>query len=257
MRPPTSRYSNVNPRLLVVAALLSWSVSLVLYRMLWGTTWNGAGLLWNLLLAAIPLLWSSAFVRAVARKHWFWAVISFTLWLLFLPNAPYLLSDLIHLRAVPPVPEWYVLAMLLSCAATGTLLGYISLLEVQGAIERRFGSVAGWLLAFSSLLLCGFGIYLGRFLRWNSWDALTRPLQFARTIVGQFVDAGRSSAPIAGHADFRRRSGHRLRRPARFDDAYRTRIVIAGNCFCRSGNRAQFAGENDGVALFWHRLVSP
>ncbi len=86
--------------------------------------------------------------------------------------------------------------MLLSCAATGTLIGYISLSEVHAAIERRFGFYAGWLLAFSSLMLCGFGIYLGRFLRWNSWDALTRPLSFARTVIGQFVDAGIRSHPV-------------------------------------------------------------
>ena len=196
MRPPTSRHSKVNPRLLVVTALLGWSVSLVFYRMFWGAGWDGIGLLWNLLLAALPLGWSSAFVRAVARKRWVWAVISFALWILFLPNAPYLLTDLIHLKPKPPVPQWYILAMLLSCAATGTLIGYISLMDVHAAIERRFGFTTGWLLALSSLILCGFGIYLGRFLRWNSWDALTRPLQFARTVVGQFIDAGGHPHPL-------------------------------------------------------------
>ena len=196
MRPPTSRSSPTTPRLLVVAALLLWSVSLVLYRMFWGVDWDGIGLLWNLFLAALPLLWSSAFVRAVARKNWVGASLSFALWLLFLPNAPYLLTDLIHLAPKPPVPQWYILAMLLSCAATGTLIGYISLMDVHAAIERRFGLTVGWSLALGSLMLCGFGIYLGRFLRWNSWDALTRPLLFVRTVVGQFIDAGPHPHPI-------------------------------------------------------------
>ena len=196
MRPPTSCYSKINPRLLVVAVLLIWSVSLVLCRMFWGAGWDGIGLLWNLLLAALPLLWSSAFVRAIARKHRIGASFSFALWILFLPNAPYLLTDLIHLASKPPVPQWYILAMLLSCAATGTLVGYVSLLDVHAAIERRFGFTAGWLLALGSLLLCGFGIYLGRFLRWNSWDALTRPLLFIRTVVGQWIDAGDHPHPL-------------------------------------------------------------
>ena len=188
-------------RFLVVAALLGWSVSLVLFRIYLGhNEWDGGksgyGLLWNLFLAALPLLWSSALQRAIARKHWLWASITFVLWILLLPNAPYLLTDLIHLEAKPNVPEWYILAMLLSCAATGTLIGYVSLMDVHAAIERRFGFTAGWLLALSSLILCGFGIYLGRFLRWNSWDALTRPLDFARTVVGQFADAGPHPHPI-------------------------------------------------------------
>ena len=183
-------------RLIVVAALLGWSVSLVLFRLYIGHDRLGYGLLWNLFLAALPLLWSSSFQNASARKLWVWASISFVLWILFLPNAPYLLTDLIHLNPRPGVPEWYILAMLLSCAATGTLIGYISLMDVHAAIERRFGFATGWLLAGCSLMLCGFGIYLGRFLRWNSWDALTHPLLFARTVIGQFADAGPHPHPI-------------------------------------------------------------
>ena len=196
MRSIFPRFSPATARLLVVAALLGWSVSLVVFRLYLGHDGLGTGLLWNLFLAALPLLWSSAFQSAVARKRWVWASASFVLWILFLPNAPYLLTDLIHLNPKPGVPEWYILAMLLSCAATGTLVGYISLMDIHVAIERRFGFCAGWLLALGSLMLCGFGIYLGRFLRWNSWDALTRPLDFARTVVGQFVDAGPHPHPI-------------------------------------------------------------
>ena len=168
----------------------------MLYRMYWGADKNGAGLLWNLFLAAIPLGWSAAFSAAMTRGRPAWATLWFALWILFLPNAPYLLTDLIHLTPKPNVPQWYILAMLLSCAATGTLLGYISLMEVHATIERRFGFYAGWLLASSSLMLCGFGIYLGRFLRWNSWDAFTHPLLFVRTVVGQFVDAGGYPHPV-------------------------------------------------------------
>lgn len=201
MRPLSLHFPPATARLLVVAALLVWSVSLVLFRIYLGHDKlaggkSGYGLLWNLFLAALPLLWSSAFQSAIARENGIWAGVSFVLWILFLPNAPYLLTDLIHLEPKPGVPEWYILAMLLSCAATGTLIGYISLMDVHVAIERRFGFAAGWLLALSSLMLCGFGIYLGRFLRWNSWDALTRPLLFVRTVIGQFVDAGPHPYPI-------------------------------------------------------------
>ena len=75
----------------------------------------------------------------------------------------------------PPIPLWYDLVLLLSCACTGLLLGYLSLLEIQSAVEERLGHATGWIVAASSLLLSGFGIYLGRFLRWNSWEVVTDP----------------------------------------------------------------------------------
>ena len=196
MRVSSLNFPPATARLLVVAALLGWSLSLVLLRTYIGHEGWSYGLLWNLFLAALPLLWSSTFKGAIARKHWIWASVSFVLWILFFPNAPYLLTDLIHLNSSPNIPEWYMLAMLLSCAATGTLIGYVSLMDVHAAIERRFGFYHGWLLAGCSLMLCGFGIYLGRFLRWNSWDALTRPLLFVRTVTGQFVDAGPHPHPV-------------------------------------------------------------
>ena len=191
------KFPPAKQRILVVAALLLWSVSLVSFRIYKVHDGGGYSLLWNLFLAALPLAWSSIFGSAVARKRWIWAGLSFVLWILFLPNAPYLLTDLIHLRAEVDVPLWYILAMLLSCAATGTLIGYISLMDVHAAIERRFGFAAGWTLAIASLLGCGFGIYLGRFLRWNSWDALTHPLLFAHTVVRHFVNAHAQPRPLA------------------------------------------------------------
>ncbi len=190
------RIPHLPARLLVAAALLAWSLSLVLFRLYLGRDWLVSTLLWNLFLAALPLVWSSAFERAIARERWVLAGISFALWILFLPNAPYLMTDLMHLSARANAPLWYILAMLLSCAATGTLLGYISLLGVHAAIERHFGFYRGWSVALASLMGCGFGIYMGRFLRWNSWDALTHPLKFARTIVRHFVVVNAHPHPL-------------------------------------------------------------
>jgi uncharacterized membrane protein len=131
---------------------------------------------WNLFLAWIPWLAGQAF-RASSRRRgsrllrlgWF------GLWLLFLPNAPYIVTDLLHLAARPGIPLWYDLALLFSCAGTGLLLGYLSLLDVQSAVEERFGRATGWIVAAGALVLSGFGIYLGRFLRRNSWEVLTDP----------------------------------------------------------------------------------
>jgi uncharacterized membrane protein len=183
--------------LATVALLLSWCAALLICWTYAGTDFLAVAMLWNLFLASVPLMWGAAFRTATERKHPLWAALFFGLWLLFLPNAPYILTDLVHLGPRPTIPPWYLLATLMSCAGAGTLLGYLSLSEVHGVIQRTFGKAAGWLVASLSLFLCGFGIYLGRFLRWNSWDALTKPLDLFQTIVGQFIDPGPHPHPVS------------------------------------------------------------
>ena len=182
MRADTERWA-------VAGALFLWCASLVVLRVERTGSLMYGFLCWNLFLAWIPWLAGQAF-RASSRRRapvirqlgWF------ALWLLFLPNAPYIATDLLHLTARPPVPLWYDLALLLSCAGTGVLLGYVSLLDVQMAVEERFGRVAGWSVATGSLFLSGFGIYLGRFRRWNSWEVLTEPAGLFGDISDQLLD---------------------------------------------------------------------
>lgn len=119
------------------------------------------------------------------------------LWLLFLPNAPYILTDVIHLEESRGMPQWYDLALILSSAGAGLFFCYLSLLDVQRFIARRFGARRGWLVAASSLLLCGFGIYLGRFLRWNSWDLLTHPGALLSNIHALLTARGEHPNPFA------------------------------------------------------------
>jgi uncharacterized membrane protein len=163
-------------RMIVLTVLLLWCVVMVAVRV----EHTGSGyyrfLLGNLFLAGIPLFLSTC-LRAADRLRFHWAIKAslFSLWLLFLPNAPYLLTDIIHLPRAGQAPLWYDLALLLSCSGTGLLLGYLSLIDVQTIVARHSSVVAGWLFALVSLGLSGFAIYLGRFLRWNSWDVITTP----------------------------------------------------------------------------------
>lgn len=189
--------SPTRQRLAVVVLMLAWCFALIFYRMYLGAEWLAFGLLWNLFLAVLPLLWSSAFQNAIARGHRVLAGVFFVLWLLFLPNAPYILTDLIHLSPRPGVPLWYILALLLSCAGTGTLLGYFSLFDVHKVVEEQWGKRAGWFVVVSALMLCGFGIYIGRFLRWNSWNAFTHPIQLLQNVVNQFIHPGSLPNPIS------------------------------------------------------------
>ncbi len=191
------KFSPEKQRFVIVSLLLLWCIALITYRIHLAYDWLAVGLLWNLFLATVPLLWSSAFRLSIARGRLFWAAAYFFLWLLFFPNAPYLLTDLIHLGPRPHVPLWYLLAMLLSCAGTGTLFGYLSLLDIHTVVERRWGETVGWSVVATSLMLCGFGIYLGRFLRWNSWDAFTHPIRLMNSIVGHSVSSVPHPNPLS------------------------------------------------------------
>jgi uncharacterized membrane protein len=179
-------------RAMMIAALISWCLFLIALRIERTGSLFYAFLGWNLFLACIPLMLSTA-LGSAGRKgsRLVFQIFFFGLWLLFLPNAPYILTDLLHLASRPPMPMWYDLVMLLSCSGTGLLVGYLSLVDIHLFVAKRFGPVIGWLVAVSSLLLTGFGIYLGRFERRNSWEVITNPS-------GLFFDI----ADLFGHPEY-------------------------------------------------------
>ena len=140
-------------------------------------------LAWNLFLAGLPfgfalaaLLLQESAVRPLLRAPAVAAVL--LLWLLFFPNAPYLVSDLAHLpNRAGGAPRWYDAVLFAAFAATGVTSGLASLLIVHGLVARRLGRLAAWAAIGAASLLGGYGIYLGRFTRVNSWDALAQPRQ--------------------------------------------------------------------------------
>ncbi|MEL6637686.1 MAG: DUF1361 domain-containing protein [Bacteroidota bacterium] len=149
-------------------------------------------LVWNLFLAWMPYGLALTAGFWYRRRGWSaFTVVLLLAWLFFFPNAPYILTDLLHLRGRHPVPHWYDLMLIVSFAWTGLLLGYLSLFEVQGLIQQRWNRVIAWLSSTVAIFLCGLGIYLGRYLRWNSWDILRQP----QRIVG---DAWRSLVDPSG-----------------------------------------------------------
>ncbi|HEX6159596.1 MAG TPA: DUF1361 domain-containing protein [Thermoanaerobaculia bacterium] len=176
-------------RFLVFGALLGWCMLLLGVRIARSNAFYFFFLSWNLFLAAVP--YGAAVVLETldrSRRHGAMQWTAFVIWLLFLPNAPYIITDFIHLRPRPPIPLWYDMLLLLSSAGTGVLLGYGSMLIVQRVIARRFGKRQGWLLAVLTMMLSAFGIYLGRFLRFNSWDAFTDPLPLFADIAQRLMN---------------------------------------------------------------------
>ena len=150
-------------------------------------------LLWNLFLAWIPLGFAlSAYERHRRGQRGIIVFLLGILWLLFFPNAPYIISDFVHLVWRKSTPDefrfWHYLVTLTSFAWTGLLLGFASLYLMQRIIQERIGRVMGWLITFSVLALSGFGIYLGRFGRWNSWDVLREPVGLTMDIANRLLD---------------------------------------------------------------------
>ena len=164
-------------RLLAFAALGGWCVALILLRHERTGTGFYFFLIWNLFLAAVPF--GASLILEALHKLRVWTVLQwacFVVWLLFLPNAPYIVTDLLHLKPRHGVPLWYDVLLLISAAGTGLLLGYSSMLIVQRVIAKRYGVFTSWVVAVVSLVLSAFGIYLGRFLRFNSWEVISEPL---------------------------------------------------------------------------------
>ena len=173
-----------------LAASVGLSVLLVAGRVLLSGNLYFAFLLWNLILAIIPFVLSTMLDTARGPLRGRLLLPVGAVWLLFYPNAPYIITDLFHLEARAGVPLWYDLALIFSAAWNGLMLGYASLLTMQTLVQRRFGPAWSWAFVATALLLSSFGIYLGRYLRFNSWDVLTNPLTLFYDILSQFLNPG-------------------------------------------------------------------
>jgi len=133
-------------------------------------------LIWNLILAWIPLLIALIVYDRYRRgRPLLLLVPALVLWLLFLPNAPYIVTDFVHLSAGSPAPLWLDGVEVSAFAWTGMLLGFVSLYLVHAVARHRLGAVPSWIGVLGVLALISVGVYLGRVKRWNSWDLLTQP----------------------------------------------------------------------------------
>jgi uncharacterized membrane protein len=155
------------------------SVVLVVARVIWTESFHGAFLVWNLFLAWLPLIF--ALLACEQYRNGMkpgWRFLGFAgAWLLFFPNAPYIFTDLIHLFTGFYRYFWVDMVLILTCALTGLVLGFMSLYLMQSVVRRMFGRLASWVFIALVAGLSGFGIYLGRMMRLNSWDVLARPFR--------------------------------------------------------------------------------
>jgi uncharacterized membrane protein len=164
---------------LILALASSVCIGLVAGRILLSRHGSYAFLIWNLVLAWVPLLLALAiWLGYRARWHRAALVALGALWLLFLPNAPYIVTDYVHLFLdYRGAPAWFDALSITAYAMTGLLLGFASLYLVQAVVRCALGEQLTWALVHATLALSSVGIYLGRYQRMNSWDAIRDPLR--------------------------------------------------------------------------------
>ncbi len=150
--------------------------------------WTFLFLIWNLFLAWIPFLLSLVPKKLFRQSGGIGLMtIWFIFWLLFFPNTLYIITDFLHLRPRSPIPFWYDILILLSFSLTGLLLGLQSL---QNMLDFFINKHNSWIIRFFPyiiLFLGSIGVYLGRFMRWNSWDILNNPQLIIMDTLSVFI----------------------------------------------------------------------
>ncbi|NNJ55899.1 MAG: DUF1361 domain-containing protein [Bacteroidia bacterium] len=184
---------------IILFAFSTLCLVLSLYRILISETSMFLFLNWNLFLAFIPWALSSTLIIYPKLQMKKLAVFSlFGTWLLFFPNAPYILTDLFHLNLNSSMPMWFDLLLILSFAWVGLMFGFMSLWDIEKILTNYWQSsrlkkivkatIAVPLVSMLLLLLGSFGIYLGRYLRWNSWDIIQEPFSIIYDIGDRVIN---------------------------------------------------------------------
>lgn len=171
---------------LVILAL--FSVALLLVRVKMTQSVYYLFLIWNLFLAALPLgvsLIINSTDKIKNNKHLFYPVLM--IWLLLLPNSPYLITDFTHFRHETTVPFWLDLLILGSFSISGLLFGLASMHNIYKILSTKWHKTAAMLFMTITCLLSGLGIYIGRVLRYNSWDILRHPIHLFNDVIRGFI----------------------------------------------------------------------
>jgi uncharacterized membrane protein len=167
-----------------LAGLSALVVAMVGVRVVYTGNSYYENLVWNLFLAWIPfgiaMYVYDGYRRGTGRLQ---LLAAGAVWLVFFPNATYIVTDFKWLRYSAGAPIWYDVVLVAAAAWCGLLLGFMSLYLMQAVVRGAAGAVRAWAFVLGSLALGSFGVYLGRFERWNSWDVFTRPGVLAHRIV--------------------------------------------------------------------------
>jgi uncharacterized membrane protein len=171
--------SSTRYRGIIGALIISNLVSVVLLLMRFAASDNLRYwfLIWNLILGWLPLLFAFLLIAQLRKDRWLSIIsVGFTmLWLGFLPNSFYLVSDIIHIHETGEVNILYDIVMFMSFIFNGFVSGLLSIYLIHKALLKRESAAVSHAIIAGVFLLASFAIYLGRVLRWNTWDALVNP----------------------------------------------------------------------------------
>jgi len=195
------RTSFSDRRLVVFGALAGLSglvAGLVAFRLAYSHSIEDVPYLWNLLLAWIPFALALLIYDGHRRGARLVQLLALgLLWLLFFPNAPYIVTDFKYLADMTGKTFLFEGLLIGTAASTGLLLGFMSLYLIQAIVRRAAGARYAWLFVFVALGLSSVGVYLGRVLRWNSWDVFVRPGSLLGELAGALIDPLAHPRPIA------------------------------------------------------------
>ncbi len=202
----TARGGASRRRRLLLQTLLVASVALslgVATRVVAFHSLDLTNLVWNLFLAWIPCVVALALYDSARRGASSTTLLALGgIWLVFLPNAPYIATDVIWLGDLQSGTYWHDPILVAAAAGLGLVLGFLSLYLVHTVVGERVGRVAGWTVAMAALVLSGLGVYLGRYERWNSWEVLTEPGKIFGGLASGLADPLAYPRPIALSAFF-------------------------------------------------------
>ena len=155
-------------------------------RIIYSDSLQHVFLTWNIFLAWIPYVISNYFKLYQSKQKWKQVILFFT-WLLFFPNALYIITDLIHINETDNAPVWFDVILIFTSSLFGLLMAFISLFNTEKYLSHLFSRRTVKYIMPLIIFIGSFGVYLGRFQRWNSWDVLHSPLALGQDILACFI----------------------------------------------------------------------
>ena len=181
----------------ITKSLLALSVIAVIFNLarleIWGTT-NTLYLIWNLFLAWIPYIISLYFIKKDTSVNYFIPI--FIVWLLFFPNAPYLVTDVLHIVSSSSALLWYDSLLFFFFGWIGLFLGMLSLFRVHQYLRAHLNYILSEISVFIICIISSLGVYIGRFERWNSWDIFVHPIELIRHFFYISIDFTHGGVPL-------------------------------------------------------------
>lgn len=166
----------------ILTLSMVFSIVLLMVRIKLNHSFFYLFLVWNLFLAVIPYAITTYLISLPNLKK-ISLLFYGSIWLLFLPNAPYIITDLLHLRLSSIHFMWLDVLLVTSFAFNGMILFFLSLMDMELILNKHLSTKTIGYLTISVCILTGFGMYLGRFLRYNSWEIIQHPIDLLTDIL--------------------------------------------------------------------------